>query len=114
MLPRRNMTSEFQRYCVARRPRSVADVLRAHRSRLPAAPRCRQLFRRVQTVVRTRLTGSQSVNFQHERGSHLALEPPMSTTSELDRDIAELKTKARDYDARHRVIENCMWPDGAQ
>src|SRR5262245_57826090 len=38
----------------------------------------------------------------------------MSTPPELDRDIAELKTKARDYDARHRVIENCAWPGGAQ
>jgi peptidoglycan/xylan/chitin deacetylase (PgdA/CDA1 family) len=37
----------------------------------------------------------------------------MSTTPELDRDIAELKTKAHDYDARHRVIENCSWPGGA-
>ncbi len=42
----------------------------------------------------------------------------MDTSTELanglDRDIAALKAKAADYGARHRVIENCTWPQGAR
>jgi peptidoglycan-N-acetylglucosamine deacetylase len=32
----------------------------------------------------------------------------------LDREIATLKAKAVDYNARHRVIENCTWPQGVK
>jgi peptidoglycan-N-acetylglucosamine deacetylase len=38
----------------------------------------------------------------------------MSIAAELDRDIAELKAKARDYDARHHVLEKYAWPGGAR
>jgi len=42
----------------------------------------------------------------------------MDTSSEianaLDRDIAALKAKAADYDARHRIIDQCSWPNGAR
>ena len=42
----------------------------------------------------------------------------MDTSTELanalDRDIAALKAKAADYDARHRVIESCAWPNGVR
>ena len=40
----------------------------------------------------------------------------MDTTSGiesgLDREIATLKARATDYNARHRVIEACRWPEG--
>jgi len=40
----------------------------------------------------------------------------MDTTSGiesgLDREIANLKARAADYNARHRVIETCRWPQG--
>jgi peptidoglycan/xylan/chitin deacetylase (PgdA/CDA1 family) len=32
----------------------------------------------------------------------------------LDREIAGLKATATDYNARHRVIENCRWPEGVR
>ncbi len=42
----------------------------------------------------------------------------MDTSTELagalDRDIAALKARAADYGARHRVVSNCAWPDGAR
>jgi peptidoglycan/xylan/chitin deacetylase (PgdA/CDA1 family) len=42
----------------------------------------------------------------------------MDTSSEianaLDREVAALKAKAADYDARHRIIDQCTWPKGAR
>jgi peptidoglycan-N-acetylglucosamine deacetylase len=42
----------------------------------------------------------------------------MDTTTEiadgLDRDIAALKARAADYGARHKVIDNIAWPNGAR
>lgn len=42
----------------------------------------------------------------------------MDTTSGiesgLDREIANLKARAADYNARHRVIETCRWPKGVR
>ena len=32
----------------------------------------------------------------------------------LDREIAALKTKAADYAAQHKVIDNVTWPNGAR
>ena len=42
----------------------------------------------------------------------------MDTSTEiangLDRDLAALKAKAADYEARHRVLDNVTWPNGAR
>jgi peptidoglycan/xylan/chitin deacetylase (PgdA/CDA1 family) len=38
----------------------------------------------------------------------------MTSQTGLDRDVADLKAKAEDYDARHRLIEKCTWPAGVR
>jgi hypothetical protein len=40
--------------------------------------------------------------------------PVTTMPLDLDLDLADLKTAAADYDARHQVIADCAWPDGAR
>ena len=35
-------------------------------------------------------------------------------TTQLDRDVAAVSEAARAYDARHRTIADCAWPDGVR
>jgi peptidoglycan/xylan/chitin deacetylase (PgdA/CDA1 family) len=39
---------------------------------------------------------------------------PAELSTALDRDIAQLKAKAADYDARHHVVEAFGWPQGVR